>query len=99
MSGCPLEDYLKKYQNPVEADPMMKVQNELDEAYSVMQDNLGLIKLILHFHHWIGFNRILIFFQIIVQGTPTHFFALWPKMSWNLKFKKNHFMSMSLQWN
>ena len=29
VSGCPLDDYLKKYQNPVESDPMMKVKNEL----------------------------------------------------------------------
>ena len=40
VSGCPLDDYLKKYQNPVEADPMMKVQNELDETKIVLHNTI-----------------------------------------------------------
>ena len=40
MSECPLDDYLKKYQNPVEADPMMKVQNELDETKIVLHNTI-----------------------------------------------------------
>jgi len=35
-----LEAYLKKYQNPVEADPMMKVQNELDETKIVLHNTI-----------------------------------------------------------
>ena len=40
VSACPLDDYLKKYQNPVEADPMMKVQNELDETKIVLHNTI-----------------------------------------------------------
>ena len=40
VSGCHLDDYLKKYQNPVEADPMMKVQNELDETKIVLHNTI-----------------------------------------------------------
>lgn len=40
VSGCRLDDYLKKYQNPVEADPMMKVQNELDETKIVLHNTI-----------------------------------------------------------
>ena len=40
MSGCPLDNYLKKYQNPVEADPMMKVQNEVDETKIVFHNTI-----------------------------------------------------------
>ena len=40
MSGCPLDEYLKKFQNPVEADPMMKVQNELDETKIVLHNTI-----------------------------------------------------------
>ena len=36
----PLESYLQKYQNPVEADPMMKVQNELDETKIVLHNTI-----------------------------------------------------------
>jgi len=40
VSGCSLDDYLKKYQNPVEADPMMKVQNELDETKIILHNTI-----------------------------------------------------------
>ena len=40
MSGCPLNDYLKKYQNPVEVDPLMTIQNELDETKIILLDSL-----------------------------------------------------------
>jgi len=36
----PLENYLKRYQNPVEADPMMKVQNELDETKIILHNTI-----------------------------------------------------------
>lgn len=36
----PLDAYLKKYQNPVEADPMMKVQTELDETKIVLHNTI-----------------------------------------------------------
>ncbi len=37
----PLDAHLKTYQNPIEADPMMKVQNELDETkVSFLSDKL-----------------------------------------------------------
>ena len=40
MSGCPLNDYLKKYQNPVEVDPLMKIQNQLDETKIILHDTM-----------------------------------------------------------
>ena len=36
----PLESYLQKYQNPVDADPMMKVQSELDETKIVLHNTI-----------------------------------------------------------
>ena len=35
-----LDTFLKKYQNPAEADPMMKVQNELDETKIVLHNTI-----------------------------------------------------------
>merc|ERR1711935_424115 len=40
VSGCPLNDYLKKYQNPVEVDPLMKIQNQLDETKIILHDTM-----------------------------------------------------------
>ena len=36
----PLDVHLKKFQNPVEADPMMKVQNELDETKIILHNTI-----------------------------------------------------------
>ena len=36
----PLEVHLKKYQNPAEADPMMKVQTELDETKIILHNTI-----------------------------------------------------------
>ena len=36
----PLDNYLKQYQNPAEADPMMKVQNELDETKVILHSTI-----------------------------------------------------------
>lgn len=35
-----LDNYLTRYQNPKEADPMMKVQNELDETKIVLHNTI-----------------------------------------------------------
>jgi synaptobrevin family protein YKT6 len=35
-----LDDQLTKYQNPVEADPMLKVQNELDETKIILHNTI-----------------------------------------------------------
>ena len=40
VSGCSLNDYLKKYQNPVEVDPLLKTQNELDETKIILLDTM-----------------------------------------------------------
>ena len=39
----PLEGYLKRYQNPVEADPMMKVQSELDETKIILHNTISAV--------------------------------------------------------
>lgn len=36
----PLDVHLKKYQNPAEADPMMKVQTELDETKIILHNTI-----------------------------------------------------------
>lgn len=36
----PLDIHLKKYQDPVQADPMMKVQNELDETKIILHNTI-----------------------------------------------------------
>jgi synaptobrevin family protein YKT6 len=38
-----LKDYLVKYQDPGQADSMMKIQNELDETVVVMQKNISVM--------------------------------------------------------
>ncbi|XP_054766336.2 synaptobrevin homolog YKT6-like [Lytechinus pictus] len=35
-----LESYLSKYQNPSEADPMMKIQKDLDDTKVIMHDTI-----------------------------------------------------------
>ncbi|KAI7862875.1 Longin-like domain-containing protein [Spinellus fusiger] len=35
-----LEGYVRRYQDPKEADPMMKVQNELDETTEIMRQTI-----------------------------------------------------------
>lgn len=40
LSYPPLDSFLKKYQDPKEADPMMKVQNDLDETKIVLHDTI-----------------------------------------------------------
>ena len=39
----PLEGYLKRYQNPVEADLMMKVQSELDETKIILHNTISAV--------------------------------------------------------
>ena len=39
----PLDTHLKTFQNPVEADPMMKVQNELDETKIILHDTIRIV--------------------------------------------------------
>ena len=39
----PLDVHLKKFQNPAEADPMMKVQTELDETKIILHNTIELV--------------------------------------------------------
>mmetsp|Transcript_17378 Transcript_17378/g.20813 ORF Transcript_17378/g.20813 Transcript_17378/m.20813 type:complete len:201 (-) Transcript_17378:201-803(-) len=36
----PLEEYLQKYQNPAEADKVMKIQNDLDETTNILHKTI-----------------------------------------------------------
>lgn len=40
LSYPPLESFLKKYQDPKEADPILKVQNDLDETKIVLHETI-----------------------------------------------------------
>ena len=40
LSYPPLDDFLKKYQDPKEADPIMRVQQDLDETKIVLHETL-----------------------------------------------------------
>ena len=93
VSGCRLDDYLKKYQNPVETDPMMKVQNELDETKIVLHNTIEACVVRQSWSCQAHFalsslDQLQPDFDILSNNCPrdTHsLFALWPNMWRNLK--------------
>ena len=40
LNYAPLEQYLKKYQNPAEADRLMKIESELNQITEIMHKNI-----------------------------------------------------------